>query len=65
MYDFIGDVHGEAKALIKLLDQLGYRSHRGLFRNPDRKAIFVGDLINRGEAVSYTHLDVYKRQRYG
>ena len=48
MYDFIGDVHGEAKALAKLLHELGYTSHRGLFRNPKRKAIFVGDLINRG-----------------
>jgi hypothetical protein len=45
-YDIIGDVHGCAPQLIALLDALGYR---GVYRHPERTAIFVGDLIDRGE----------------
>lgn len=48
MYDFIGDVHGNAKSLMKLLNHLGYVSRRGIYQHINRKAIFVGDLINRG-----------------
>jgi hypothetical protein len=48
MYDLIGDVHGHAQGLVRLLDLLGYRPIKGLYQHPWRKAIFVGDLINRG-----------------
>ncbi|MEP7266845.1 MAG: metallophosphoesterase [Saprospiraceae bacterium] len=48
MYDLIGDVHGYAKELRQLLEMMGYKSHRGLYKHAERKAIFLGDLINRG-----------------
>lgn len=47
-YDVIGDVHGQAERLQALLRKLGYREHAGVWRHPDRTAIFVGDLIDRG-----------------
>lgn len=46
--DIIGDVHGHAQALQSLLEKLGYKNRRGCFRHPQRRAIFVGDLIDRG-----------------
>jgi len=48
MYDIIGDVHGHAEALEALLLKLGYRERNGAWRHPERTAIFVGDLIDRG-----------------
>lgn len=47
-YDIIGDIHGEADKLRDLLAHLGYRETAGAFRHPERTAIFVGDLIDRG-----------------
>ncbi|MGO8738812.1 metallophosphoesterase [Rhodoblastus sp.] len=47
-YDIIGDVHGQAKKLVALLKTLGYRASGGVWRHPARKAVFVGDLIDRG-----------------
>lgn len=47
-YDLIGDVHGQADALVALLGRLGYRERGGTWGHPDRQAIFVGDLIDRG-----------------
>lgn len=47
-YDIIGDVHGHAGRLQALLCKLGYREHAGAWRHPTRRAIFVGDLIDRG-----------------
>lgn len=48
-YDIIGDVHGCAADLERLLDQLGYAPDAdGVFRHPRRSLIFVGDLIDRG-----------------
>ena len=49
-YDIIGDVHGCATKLESLLVDLGYRPDAtdGAYRHPDRTAIFVGDLIDRG-----------------
>lgn len=49
-YDVIGDVHGCAEELEALLAQLGYAVRDGAYRHPDRTAIFVGDLIDRGPA---------------
>lgn len=47
-YDIIGDVHGHAAKLESLLAVLGYRHSAGAWRHPNRSAVFVGDLIDRG-----------------
>jgi hypothetical protein len=49
-YDIIGDIHGHADKLEALLRTLGYRDTAGAWRHPTRKAIFVGDFIERGPA---------------
>ena len=48
--DIIGDVHGCATQLQQLLDRLGYTVDpaSGAYRHPQRRAVFVGDLIDRG-----------------
>ncbi len=46
--DIIGDVHGHYDKLVALLAHLGYRQTEGTWRHPDRTAVFVGDLIDRG-----------------
>jgi hypothetical protein len=50
-YDIIGDVHGCATKLEALLVALGYQKADGTgeYRHPERQAIFVGDLIDRGD----------------
>lgn len=49
MYDIIGDVHGHAQALKALLCLLDYETDaQGVWRHPERRLIFVGDLIDRG-----------------
>ncbi len=48
-YDIIGDVHGCSETLEHLLAELGYsRDGAGVFRHPERSAIFLGDFIDRG-----------------
>lgn len=47
-YDIIGDVHGHANELRKLLEALGYQETITGFAHPTRKAIFLGDYIDRG-----------------
>lgn len=47
-YDIIGDIHGHDAQLEALLKSLGYKHHEGAWRHHERKAIFVGDLIDRG-----------------
>jgi hypothetical protein len=47
-YDIIGDVHGYADKLEGLLRLMGYAQVDGTWQHPERKAIFVGDLIDRG-----------------
>ncbi|RDH76904.1 metallophosphatase [Mycolicibacterium moriokaense] len=49
-FDIIGDVHGCASLLTDLLERLGYSAEgTGTYRHPERQAIFVGDLVDRGE----------------
>ncbi|PID43101.1 MAG: serine/threonine protein phosphatase [Proteobacteria bacterium] len=50
-YDLIGDVHGCANSLIRLLDRLGYSKKNGVFEHPHRRAVFVGDIIDRGPRI--------------
>lgn len=54
MYDLIGDTHGHADALQRLLDQLGYARQNGIYRHPERQAIFLGDFIDRGPHIRET-----------
>jgi len=53
-YDIIGDIHGNAEKLEALLSKLGYRNAAGVWRHPERQAIFVGDLIDRGPSQVQT-----------
>ncbi len=54
MHDLIGDIHGHAAALERLLRQLGYSRQKGVYRHPDRQAIFLGDFIDRGPQIRET-----------
>jgi hypothetical protein len=47
-FDVIGDIHGHYDALAGLLAHMGYGISHGVWRHPERTAIFVGDLIDRG-----------------
>ncbi len=47
-YDLIGDIHGCSQSLTALLERLEYQYDTGSFRHPTRKAIFLGDFIDRG-----------------
>ena len=62
-YDSIGDIHGRQDKLDALLRRLGYREHRGAWRHPDRSAVFVGDLIDRGAHQAAT-VDRVRRMVY-
>lgn len=53
-YDVIGDIHGHADRLTSLLKKLGYVSDGGVHRHPNRKALFLGDFIDRGPAIRET-----------
>ncbi|MCW4151549.1 metallophosphoesterase [Halomonas sp. 18H] len=50
-YDLIGDVHGCGATLALLLERLGYHQQDGVYRHPDRRVIFLGDLIDRGPRI--------------
>jgi hypothetical protein len=54
IYDIIGDVHGNAELLEELLSELGYRMSDNLFTHAERRAVFVGDFINRGKSSRRT-----------
>lgn len=54
MYDIIGDVHGQADLLKDLLSRMGYKEKDKSYFHPQRKAVFVGDFINRGPKIKET-----------
>lgn len=54
MYDIIGDIHGHYDMLIKLLEKLGYKAKGESFHHEERKLIFTGDIINRGNKIRKT-----------
>jgi hypothetical protein len=58
MYDLIGDIHGHTGKLIELLEKLGYSTQHGVYNHPSRKALFIGDFIDRGPAIRETLLIV-------
>lgn len=47
-FDIIGDIHGEADALERLLHKLDYKLIDGCWQHPSRQVIFLGDFIDRG-----------------
>lgn len=52
MYDFIGDIHGHAAELERLLAVLGYEHNGQQHVHPHRRrVIFLGDYIDRGPEV--------------
>ena len=50
-FDIIGDVHGCAQTLERLLDALGYKRVSGVWRHPRRQALFLGDIVDRGPRI--------------
>ncbi|AIR91527.1 metallophosphoesterase [Pseudomonas cremoricolorata] len=50
-FDIIGDVHGCAQTLERLLDTLGYHRLGGVWRHPRRQVLFLGDIIDRGPRI--------------
>lgn len=54
MYDLIGDIHGHAEKLENLLLKLGYKKNKDIFSHQQRKALFVGDYIDRGPKIRET-----------
>jgi len=47
-FDVIGDIHGHADALIRLLAAMGYLEKDGVYRHPERRVVFLGDFVDRG-----------------
>jgi hypothetical protein len=54
MFDIIGDIHGHADELEQLLLMMGYELKSGSYQHPERKALFVGDYIDRGPKIRET-----------
>ena len=56
-YDLIGDIHGHADELVKLLHHLGYKDSSQGYCHESRTVIFLGDFIDRGiELVQHKKL---------
>lgn len=49
--DIIGDVHGCAQTLARLLEKLGYQKRQGVYQHPRRRVVFVGDIVDRGPRI--------------
>jgi len=52
-FDIVGDIHGCYDELVQLLDKLGYmKNAAGVCQHSEgRKAVFVGDLVDRGPKI--------------
>lgn len=50
-FDIIGDIHGCAYTLERLLEQMGYRKINGVYQHRRRQALFIGDIIDRGPRI--------------
>ena len=50
-YDLIGDIHGHAHQLEKLLANLGYAERGGVYQHSERQVVFLGDFIDRGPRI--------------
>lgn len=53
-YDIVGDVHGCYDALVALLEKMGYVCADGVYHCPGRKAVFLGDILDRGDGIRET-----------
>ncbi len=53
-YDLIGDIHGHAEGLVRLLEQMEYRKEGNGYRHSTRTVIFLGDFIDRGSRILET-----------
>lgn len=51
IFDVIGDIHGHADELRVLLAKLGYEERNGAYSAANRKAVFIGDFIDRGPKI--------------
>lgn len=47
MHDLISDIHGHGTPLKNLLAKVDYVEMDGVWQHPERKAIFLGDFIDR------------------
>lgn len=50
-FDLIGDVHGCAITLERLLQKLGYKKIQGVYQHAKRRVIFLGDIVDRGPHI--------------
>lgn len=48
MFDIFGDIHGHASTFEGLLKKLGYQKISGVYRHSERKALILGDMVDRG-----------------
>lgn len=48
-YAIIGDVHGMLEPLERLLTQFGFTYEQGVYQHNHYKAVFLGDLVDRGQ----------------
>lgn len=60
MIDLIGDVRGHANELEELLKKLEYSKENNHYSHPTKKALFVGDYIDRGPKIRET-LEIVKQ----
>ena len=47
-YDLVGDIHGQAPELARLLEKLGYKKVAGVYKHTERQMVFLGDFVDRG-----------------
>ncbi|MCO6043648.1 metallophosphoesterase [Aeoliella sp. ICT_H6.2] len=52
MFDIIGDIHGHAGELVRLLEHLDYTKDGSGYRHPKRTVLFVGDFIDHGPHIT-------------
>ena len=66
-FDIIGDVHGCYQEMVKLLKLAGYqvKSETEVIPPPGRKAIFLGDLVDRGPMIMQVLRLVMSMQKKG
>lgn len=50
-FDIIGDVHGCVNTLEKLLKKMDYSKKNGVYQHKTRRAVFLGDIIDRGPHI--------------